>query len=192
MPEYAVSIKQQTVGTGRPSPNRTALSPTHASCDTRMVLLPVGWGRWLRHRSEALDNGRKGHWGLSGMRERTQNIGAQLNIWSKPGAGTEIGLIERCPAVRHRIGGQNFYLMVRRKARPITNVPTWPNRGCVLEHLLSAISRNVSGKHVGLGLLRCMARKASFDRIGDIRHLWFRGVASRPHIESLPSSRRIL
>ena len=41
---------------------------------------------------EILGRGRKGHWGLSGMRERAQNIGGQLSIWSNPGAGTEIDL----------------------------------------------------------------------------------------------------
>lgn len=33
---------------------------------------------------------RPGHWGLQGMRERAQKIGAQCEIWSRPGAGTEI------------------------------------------------------------------------------------------------------
>jgi len=41
---------------------------------------------------EILNRGLKGHWGLSGMRERAQNIGGQLSIWSNPGAGTEIEL----------------------------------------------------------------------------------------------------
>lgn len=36
--------------------------------------------------------GRQGHWGLSGMRERAERIGAQLAIWSREGAGTEIDL----------------------------------------------------------------------------------------------------
>ena len=36
--------------------------------------------------------GRPGHFGLRGMRERATKIGAQLKIWSKPGAGTEIDL----------------------------------------------------------------------------------------------------
>jgi ligand-binding sensor domain-containing protein/signal transduction histidine kinase len=40
-----------------------------------------------------LKSGRAGHWGLSGMRERADNLGAQLNIWSSPGAGTEVELI---------------------------------------------------------------------------------------------------
>jgi signal transduction histidine kinase/streptogramin lyase len=36
--------------------------------------------------------GRAGHWGLPGMHERAQRIGAQLNVWSRPGAGTEVEL----------------------------------------------------------------------------------------------------
>lgn len=30
------------------------------------------------------------HWGLLGMRERADSIGAQLRIWSRPGSGTEV------------------------------------------------------------------------------------------------------
>jgi signal transduction histidine kinase len=36
--------------------------------------------------------GRDGHWGLPGMRERAQAIGAQLDVWSQVGAGTEVEL----------------------------------------------------------------------------------------------------
>jgi len=39
-----------------------------------------------------LDLGRDGHWGLPGMRERAQQIGAQLDMWSEVGAGTEVEL----------------------------------------------------------------------------------------------------
>jgi signal transduction histidine kinase len=39
-----------------------------------------------------LDAGRDGHWGLPGMRERAQQIGAQLDMWSEVGAGTEMEL----------------------------------------------------------------------------------------------------
>jgi signal transduction histidine kinase len=39
-----------------------------------------------------LDTGRDGHWGLPGMRERAQEIGAQLEMWSEVGAGTEVEL----------------------------------------------------------------------------------------------------
>ena len=36
--------------------------------------------------------GRPGHWGLRGVRERAQQIGAQVDFWSEAGAGTEIQL----------------------------------------------------------------------------------------------------
>jgi signal transduction histidine kinase/ligand-binding sensor domain-containing protein len=36
--------------------------------------------------------GRAGHYGLRGMRERAAQIGAQLDVWSESGAGTEIEL----------------------------------------------------------------------------------------------------
>ena len=34
--------------------------------------------------------GRAGHWGLTGIRERAQRIGAHLDFWSEEGAGTEV------------------------------------------------------------------------------------------------------
>jgi signal transduction histidine kinase len=37
-----------------------------------------------------LREGRPGHFGLIGMRERAKKIRARLGIWSKPGAGTEV------------------------------------------------------------------------------------------------------
>ena len=40
--------------------------------------------------NEVLEQGRPGHYGLPGMRERAKQIGARLNMWSKAGAGTEI------------------------------------------------------------------------------------------------------
>jgi signal transduction histidine kinase len=36
--------------------------------------------------------GRDDHWGLQGMRERAKRIGAKLDLWSRPGSGTEIEL----------------------------------------------------------------------------------------------------
>jgi signal transduction histidine kinase len=35
---------------------------------------------------------RQGHWGLPGVRERAKRIGAQVKLWSEPGAGTEVEL----------------------------------------------------------------------------------------------------
>ena len=39
-----------------------------------------------------LQSGRDGHWGLSGMRERAERVGAKLHVWSRPSAGTEVEL----------------------------------------------------------------------------------------------------
>lgn len=36
--------------------------------------------------------GSPGHFGLIGMRERAKKLGAQLDVWSRPGAGTEVDL----------------------------------------------------------------------------------------------------
>ena len=35
---------------------------------------------------------RDGHFGLAGMKERAKKVGAHLDVWSRPGAGTEIEL----------------------------------------------------------------------------------------------------
>jgi signal transduction histidine kinase len=36
--------------------------------------------------------GRDGHFGLAGMRERARKLGAHIDIWSRPDAGTEVEL----------------------------------------------------------------------------------------------------
>ena len=40
--------------------------------------------------SEILRSGREGHWGLTGMRERAERIRAEIKIWSRVNAGTEV------------------------------------------------------------------------------------------------------
>ena len=59
----------------------------------------VGGGLTMRIRDDGcgmdpqvLDTGRKGHWGLTGMRERAARIGGLLKISSSSSAGTEIQL----------------------------------------------------------------------------------------------------
>ena len=42
--------------------------------------------------AQVLRPGREGHWGLSGMRERAERIGARLRVWSRAAAGTEVEL----------------------------------------------------------------------------------------------------
>jgi signal transduction histidine kinase len=41
---------------------------------------------------QVVESGRDGHWGLSGMRERADRIGARLHVFSSATAGTEIEL----------------------------------------------------------------------------------------------------
>jgi signal transduction histidine kinase len=42
---------------------------------------------------QMVQSGREGHWGLPGMRERAERIGAKLHVWSRPTAGTEVELL---------------------------------------------------------------------------------------------------
>lgn len=42
--------------------------------------------------SQVLESGKDGHWGLSGMRERAESIGARLRVWSRINTGTEVEL----------------------------------------------------------------------------------------------------
>ena len=42
--------------------------------------------------SDILQAGREGHWGLSGMKERTERIGGRLKVLSRVAAGTEVEL----------------------------------------------------------------------------------------------------
>src|SRR5216684_2238784 len=42
--------------------------------------------------TKLLGAGRDRHWGLPGMRERAEQIGARLEMWSEAGAGTEVEL----------------------------------------------------------------------------------------------------
>jgi signal transduction histidine kinase/ligand-binding sensor domain-containing protein len=42
--------------------------------------------------SQLLQSGRQGHWGLKGIRERAERIGGKLNLFSNPGAGTQVVL----------------------------------------------------------------------------------------------------
>jgi signal transduction histidine kinase len=39
---------------------------------------------------ELVQKARDSHWGLYGMRDRADNIGARFGIWSRTGAGTEV------------------------------------------------------------------------------------------------------
>jgi signal transduction histidine kinase/ligand-binding sensor domain-containing protein len=53
-----------------------------------------------------LNDGRTGHYGVPGMRERAAAIGTQLEIWTRGGAGTEIRLTVPGPIAYKSLGGQ--------------------------------------------------------------------------------------
>ena len=54
-----------------------------------------------------LQAGRDGHWGFSGMRERAQQIGGKLEMWSEIGAGTEVELLIPAAIAYSRGAGAN-------------------------------------------------------------------------------------
>jgi signal transduction histidine kinase/ligand-binding sensor domain-containing protein len=57
---------------------------------------------------------REGHFGLPGMRERAQKIGAHLDVWGRPGAGTEIELrIAAAIAYAHESHGPGLWKLRR-------------------------------------------------------------------------------
>ena len=50
--------------------------------------------------------GREGHWGLKGMNERAESVGAQFQIWSTEDKGTDIDIRLRA-AIAYT--GQNIF-----------------------------------------------------------------------------------
>jgi signal transduction histidine kinase/streptogramin lyase len=63
-----------------------------------------------------VEEGRGGHYGLPGMRERARQIGGQLNIWSGPGAGTEIELSIPGSIAYGTSPGRTIFGLFRRRA----------------------------------------------------------------------------
>jgi signal transduction histidine kinase/ligand-binding sensor domain-containing protein len=64
---------------------------------------------------QVLEKGeRPGHWGLPGVRERAQQMGAKLDVWSETGVGTEVQLaVAATAAYRKRSGRSRFRLFQR-------------------------------------------------------------------------------
>jgi signal transduction histidine kinase len=86
---------------------REALSNAFRHAAARRIELEIAFGSIelrLRVRDDGRgvdpdvleSGGRTGHWGLRGMRERAREIRAHLDVWSRPGHGTEVQL--RVPA----------------------------------------------------------------------------------------------
>jgi signal transduction histidine kinase len=58
--------------------------------------------------------GRAGHFGLRGMRERSKRIGGQLDVWSEGGAGTEVELTIPASVAYGGHVGRRFHLFRRK------------------------------------------------------------------------------
>jgi signal transduction histidine kinase/ligand-binding sensor domain-containing protein len=67
---------------------RIDLELNYGSNQFRLTVLDNGCG--IEH--DILLKGRRGHWGLSGMRERADRIGASLHLFSRVSGGTEVKL----------------------------------------------------------------------------------------------------
>jgi signal transduction histidine kinase/ligand-binding sensor domain-containing protein len=62
------------------------------------------------------DGGRAGHWGLPGVNERAQEIGARVEFWSQAGAGTEVVLtLPAAIAYERSRNGDRFSLFRKRR-----------------------------------------------------------------------------
>jgi len=60
------------------------------------------------------DRGRAGHWGLPGMYERAEGIGARLDIWSEAGAGTEVRLTVPAAIAYEKTGDRGRFKLFRK------------------------------------------------------------------------------
>jgi ligand-binding sensor domain-containing protein/signal transduction histidine kinase len=68
--------------------NNIVLHLEYASNELRILVQDDGCGI----DPKVLQSGREDHWGLSGMRERAERIGAKLRLFSRVGGGTEVEL----------------------------------------------------------------------------------------------------
>jgi len=65
---------------------------------------------------ELLEEGRPGHYGMRGMRERAKQIGGKFDIWSRAGAGTEIDLSVAGSIAYRTSMGRSPFRFFRKKA----------------------------------------------------------------------------
>ncbi len=61
------------------------------------------------------ERGRAGHWGLPGMYERAEGMGARLDIWSEAGAGTEVRLTVPGAIAYEKSGDSGRFKLFRKK-----------------------------------------------------------------------------
>jgi signal transduction histidine kinase len=58
---------------------------------------------------------RAGHWGLPGIRERAEQIGARLDVWSETGVGTEVQLAIPSSLAYFKSGSVHAFSLFRKK-----------------------------------------------------------------------------
>ena len=58
--------------------------------------------------------GRAGHWGLPGVRERAQQMGAELDLWSEAGKGTEVQLTVAAAIAYEKTPDRSGFRLFRR------------------------------------------------------------------------------
>lgn len=58
--------------------------------------------------------GQAGHWGIPGIRERSQKIGAKLDFWSEVGAGTEVQLVVPASVAYEKHTGEPRFRLFRK------------------------------------------------------------------------------
>ncbi|QGL76571.1 TonB-dependent receptor plug domain-containing protein [Stenotrophomonas maltophilia] len=88
---------------------REAIRNALRHADARAIEVELSYGArcFLLHVRDdgvgiADENAARGHWGLQGMRERAQRLGADLQLWTRPGLGTEVALSVPARRLYHR------------------------------------------------------------------------------------------
>jgi signal transduction histidine kinase len=89
------AIQEQIYLIGREAMLNAFRHAQATSIEAEVKYLPRGLSLAVRDNGCGIDplivgSGRDSHCGLLGMRERAGSIGAKLQIWSRPGAGTEV------------------------------------------------------------------------------------------------------
>jgi signal transduction histidine kinase/ligand-binding sensor domain-containing protein len=93
--------------------DRIEAEVTYGAHEVRVRIRDDGKGIDPTH----LSAGRARHWGLASMRERAARIGAQLNLWSEVGAGTEVELRVPGSVAYGAPGGRGGVFRLGRKQR---------------------------------------------------------------------------
>jgi len=106
-------IREQIYLIGREALSNALRHSNATNVESEIEYLPGKLRVVVRDNGSGIDQHllRNSHWGLSGMRDRARSIGAQLKIWSKRGAGTEVEI-----SILGNVATPNLYVKNNRKA----------------------------------------------------------------------------